>query len=112
MERRRFELDTRELMLLDAGTRDRARNQAAAWILWFLLGGLGAHRFYMGSPVYGAVMLVVNLVLTVLTVLTSGLWLPAAAVWWLVEAFLLPGLIRADRERAERETMELLRRRG
>lgn len=69
---------------------------ALAFLCWFLLGGVGLHRFYLGQTTYGVVMLCVNVGLTLLT---AGLWLPFALLWWVVELFLLPGALQSARAR-------------
>lgn len=68
---------------------------ALAFLCWFLLGGVGMHRFYLGQNTYGVVMLCVNIGLTLLTL---GAWLIGVLIWWLIELLLLPGAIRAARE--------------
>jgi TM2 domain-containing membrane protein YozV len=64
----------------------------AAYLLWFFLGGFGAHRFYLGRTGSAAAQLLLMLL---------G-WIPlflgwvVLGIWWLVDAFLIPDIIRAD----------------
>ncbi len=60
----------------------RERSVVVAYLLWFFLGALGAHRFYTGRWVSGVVWM-----------LTGGL----AGVGWFVDLFLVPGMCRDPR---------------
>lgn len=74
---------------------------AAAYVLWFFLGYFGAHRFYLGN---------VNSGLIQFALLALG-WIPGfagwfiLAIWWLIDAFVLPGL-------TERRNLAMLDRLG
>ena len=71
----------------------------AAYVLWFFLGYVGAHRFYLGRPLSGFIMLALSGVVLLLTVISFGvlgfLW-AIVGLWWLIDALLIPG-IAADR---------------
>jgi len=75
---------------------DASRKSAGvSYVLWFFLGWAGGHRFYLGKT--GSA--VTQLVLTVLGWLTLiaivGFFLLAAVgLWLLVDAFLIPGIVR------------------
>lgn len=77
----------------------RKKSVTAAYVLWFLLGYFGAHRFYLGH---------VNSGLAQFVLLALG-WIPGfagwfvLAIWWLVDAFLIPGL-------TERRNLAMLER--
>jgi len=68
------------------------KSTGVAYLLWFFLGGFGAHRFYLGQLGTGA---------TQLALLLLG-WIPlfagwvVLAIWWFVDAFLIPGIARED----------------
>ena len=73
-----------------------------AYLLWFLLGTFGAHRFYLKLYATGAVLLATALSSFLLasgifgqTLARVGyvaIWIPMA--WALVDLFLIPGLRR------------------
>lgn len=67
----------------------------AAYVLWFFLGYVGAHRFYLGKPLSGFVMLAISAITLLLTVVSFGflgfLWF-AIGLWWLIDALLIPGI--------------------
>ena len=66
-----------------------------AYMLWFFLGYIGAHRFYLGRPLSGFIMLALSGVVLVLTLVTFGLlgflW-AIVGLWWLIDALLIPGM--------------------
>ena len=72
-------------MIYDANKK----SQGVSYLLWLILGGIGAHRFYIGRTATGAVMLVLWLA----GLLVGVTWL-IVIVWWIVDAFLIPGMVR------------------
>lgn len=66
-----------------------------AYLLWFFLGYVGAHRFYLGRPVSALIMLALSAVILVLTLISFGflsfLW-AIVGLWWLIDALLIPGI--------------------
>jgi len=68
-----------------------------AYLLWFFLGGFGAHRFYMGRVGSGIGMLALCLASAVLSVVGIGLLgYLALMVWWIVDAFLINSWLKND----------------
>ena len=75
---------------------------SVAYLLWFLLGTFGAHRFYLKRYATGAVLLATALSSILLASGIFGqafagvgyvtIWIPMA--WALVDLFLIPGLGR------------------
>lgn len=73
--------------------RYRPKRRWVAWVLWILFGWMGGHRFYVERPVTGLAML-----------LTGG----GALIWWIVDAWLVNGMVRAhNEEQARREAAGL-----
>ena len=85
------DLTERELLILRQETDTRKKSVAATWLLWLFLGELGAHRFYLGRIGTAIAML-----------LTLG----GLFIWALVDAFLVPGMLRANKRQVEAEILE------
>jgi len=84
---------------------DRYRNPADAtgmtivvYLVWFFLGNLGVHRMVTGRVGSGVLMLVLH-GLGWLTFWLFGLgaliW-GLVGIWWIIDAFLIPGWLRCD----------------
>ncbi len=73
-----------------------------AYLLWFFLGYVGAHRFYLGKLISGLVMLVLSAVVLALTIVSFGLfgflWF-LMGLWWLIDALLIPGIVAGRNSR-------------
>ncbi len=83
--------DAARLMQYDANKK----SVAAAYVLWFFLGGLGAHRFYLGETGTAVAILLITLGSVALMAAMIGfftIWV--TIVWVLVDVFLIPGIAR------------------
>lgn len=71
-------------------SQDNARSPVVAYLLWFFLGGFGAHRFFMGRMGSGFGMLGLFVGSTVLSVVGIGLFgYLALFAWWVADAFMM-----------------------
>lgn len=73
--------DTRALMLYEANKK----TVVAAYLLWFFVGLLGAHNFYLKRTGVAITQLILSLTVAGLIV---------TIFWVLVDAFLIPGWVR------------------
>ena len=65
-----------------------------AYLLWFFAGYLGANRFYLGRIVSGLIMLVLFILSCVgMLILVGFIGLAVIGLWWLIDGFLIPGMI-------------------
>ena len=65
-----------------------------AYVLWFFLGTLGAHRMYLGRPFSGMLMLLLWIASFLLTFVMVGIFgYLVLAAWWLVDALLIPAWV-------------------
>ncbi|MEF2073206.1 TM2 domain-containing protein [Consotaella aegiceratis] len=78
--------DARALLAYEANKK----STGAAYLLWFFLGGLGGHRFYMGRVGSGIGMAA----LCLLGFVTLGITFIPLAIWVIIDAFLLAGMVR------------------
>jgi TM2 domain-containing membrane protein YozV len=87
------DLTERELLILRQEVEDRKKSTATTWILWFFLGIFGAHRFYLGR-----IGTAVGMLLTL-----GGLW-----IWWIIDAFLISGMLNSNKRKTEKQVLEEL----
>ena len=83
----------------------RDKSLGLAYLLWFFLGGLSVHRFYLGYTTSGAIQLFLRLGGLAAwhgsaaagspgTALAGLLMLGAGGLWLLIDVFLIPGMCR------------------
>lgn len=71
-----------------------------AYLLWFVLGAIAAQRLYTGRWVSAVVYSAIHLVGWLTTpILIGWIGLGLVAVWWVIDALLIPGWIRAHNTR-------------
>jgi TM2 domain-containing membrane protein YozV len=78
-------LTTQDRILIETRVTNEAPNAVVAYALWFFLGFLSGHRFYLGRPGTAILQILSFLVLI-------------GFIWLLVDAFLIPGMIRAKQD--------------
>ena len=83
--------DASAIMMFEANKK----SIGVAYLLWFLLGTLGAHRFYVrktGSAIGQMLLLFIGWLTLIVGV--GALLLIGLIIWVIVDAFLIPGWIR------------------
>jgi TM2 domain-containing membrane protein YozV len=86
----------------DASTSQRmmqydalSKSAVLAYILWFFLGFLGAHRLYSGRVLSGIVQFLVwGLGWATMWILVGWVFWVVWALWWVIDALLIAGWIR------------------
>ena len=78
-------LTTAELSLIEQRVANDGPSPVVAYLLWFFLGWLSGHRFYLGRPVSAVVQSLSYLILI-------------GVIWWIIDAFLISGMIREKRD--------------
>ena len=85
-------LNTSQMMLIEQRVTNDAKSTGTAYLLWLFLGLFSAHRFYLGTPVLAIVQIL-------------SYFLIIGFVWWIVDAFLIPGMIQQHKEKIRARLM-------
>lgn len=92
-------LNTEDKILIEQRVTNDSKNAGIAYALWFFLWWAGAHRFYLGRTGSAIAMLVLSVVGIITAAIFVGvILLMVVGIWALVDAFLIPGIVREDRE--------------
>jgi len=76
------------------------KNMLVAYIIWFFLGGLGIHRFYLGRMKTGVAMLALSVVGALTVLFYIGiLLLMVVGVWWLADAYFTQAIVTQENEK-------------
>lgn len=78
-------LTTDQQLLIEQRVTNDGRNVVVAYLLWFFLGVFSAQRFYLGRPGTALLQILSYFVLI-------------GFFWWLIDFFLIPGMIRQSNE--------------
>jgi TM2 domain-containing membrane protein YozV len=71
------------------------RSIFVAYILWWFFGIFGGHRFYLGRSGSAIAMLLISLFsIPLMFVIIGFLTIWITGIWALVDAFLIPGMVR------------------
>lgn len=91
---------TAELSLVEQRVSNDGSNVGLAYLLWFFLWFVSGHRFYLGRP--GSAFLQI-----------LSYFIVIGFVWVLIDAFLIPGMVREKNDAIRRQVMgELVGRMG
>ena len=85
-------LSTAELSLIEQRVTNEGPSTGVAYLLWFFLGFFSAHRFYLGRTGSAIAQFLLNCILI-------GL------IWTLIDAFLIPGMIREKQDQIRNRAM-------
>lgn len=101
------ELDAKQLAIVQSEYENQKKSMVVAYLLWFFLGGLGGHRFYIGKPL-SALMMTGLWFLGFLTawIFIGYLFYFIVYTWAIVDAFLLHGAINRINRKKERQILE------
>lgn len=78
-------LTTAQLSLIEQRVSNDGPNMAVAYLFWFFLGIFSGHRFYLGRP--GSAILQI-----------LSYFIVVGFLWLLIDAFLIPGMVREKQE--------------
>ena len=83
---------TAELSLVEQRVSNDGSNAGLAYLFWFFLWFVSAHRFYLGRPGTAVLQILSYFVLI-------------GFVWVLIDAFLIPGMVRENNDAIRRQVM-------
>ena len=68
-------------MLVEQKVSNAQKSTGTAYLLWFFLGGFGAHRFYLGKTGTAVTQLIITLIgcFTLFPLIITGIWFPASS---------------------------------
>ena len=92
-------LSTQQQILIEQRVTNEAKSAGVAYLLWFFLGTLGVHRFYLGRKGSGLVRLHLTIVGWLTIVFVIGFFLLALmGIWLFVDLFLIPGMVMKQKD--------------
>lgn len=89
---------TEDMILIEQRAANEKKSAGAAYLLWFFLGWISAHRFYLGKPVTAILQIISYFFLI-------------GFVWWLLDLILIPAIIDQKMEDARADAAHAMRRR-
>ncbi|KCZ85313.1 TM2 domain-containing protein domain-containing protein [Hyphomonas adhaerens MHS-3] len=92
-------LTTDDMILIEQRVANERKSAGAAYLLWFFLGFLSAHRFYLGKPISAILQILSYFILI-------------GFVWWVLDFFLIPSIIEDDLDNKRARMAGYLRRHG
>ncbi|MEE4209173.1 MAG: TM2 domain-containing protein [Parvularcula sp.] len=84
-------LSLEQQALIEARLANEKPSTGVSYLLWMFLWSVSAHRFYLGRPVSAVIQIILlwfGWLLFFIPTIVAGIWL-------LVDAFLIPGMIKA-----------------
>lgn len=92
-------MDTEKELLIEQRVANDSKSPVAAYLLLFFLWGFGVHRMYLGRWVSGFLMLAMwGLGWLTAPILIGWPLIALVSIWVVVDIFLIPGMIRDDRD--------------
>lgn len=84
-----------ELSLVEQRVANDGPSTGVAYLLWFFLGWISAHRFYLGRPATAILQILSYFILI-------------GFIWLLIDAFLIPGMVRDEKNEIRNNVMTQL----
>jgi TM2 domain-containing membrane protein YozV len=84
-----------ELSLVEQRVANDGPSTGVAYLLWFFLGWISAHRFYLGRPATAILQILSYFILI-------------GFIWLLIDVFLIPGMVRDKKNEIRNNVMTQL----
>lgn len=108
---RESKLSEKELAILYGELANTSKSTGAAYLLWFFLGGLGVHRFYLDSYIMGMGILFTQffalICLFTMPALSFILWFIVGSIL-VADLFMIPTVINQTKEKRKAAIIERL----
>jgi TM2 domain-containing membrane protein YozV len=92
-----FNLSNEERLVVNSEVQKNGKSTGVAYAFWFFLGTFGGHRFYLRRKGSAIAQLILSCVVIGLIV---------SVPWALVDAFLIPRMLKEFNQRIEDEATE------
>ena len=103
-------LSTEQLLMVQSEFEKKKINKTPAYLLWFFLGTLGVHRFFIGDKGIGITQLALTVVGWLTAIFLVGfIFLGIVGIWLLVDIFMLSSRIDQINEKKEMHIIAELR---
>lgn len=89
-------LSRTELIWIEQRVANESKSVGAAYLLWFFLWFVSAHRFYLGKPISAILQIISYFFLF-------------GFLWVLLDLLLIPGMARAHQDEVRRDLMHRAR---
>jgi TM2 domain-containing membrane protein YozV len=100
-------VSTEQQILIEQRVTNEAKSIGASYLLWFFVGYLGGHRFYLGRKGSAIAMLLLTVFGVLLSFVGVGLvFLGIVGVWALVDAFLIPGMVAEQKNKVRNDLLQ------
>lgn len=103
-------MSTQEKILIEQRIANDGKSILVAYLLLAFFGGFGAHRFYLGRTGSAAAQLILFILgWATLVFIVGAALLIAVGIWVIIDIFLIPGIVQAQRDTMRQQlTQELL----
>jgi len=103
------QLTAQQLGILNSEMEKHKKSTTVAYLLWFFLGSLGAHKFYLRNTMMGIIYLVLFILGAATTAIGIGFFFYGIlGVLLLVDLFTIPRQIRKLYEKEEEKIIDRL----
>lgn len=100
-------VSTEQQILIEQRVTNEAKSVGASYALWFFVGYLGGHRFYLGRKGSAIVMLLLTIFGVLLSFVGVGfILLAVVGIWALVDAFLIPGMVAEQKNKVRNDLLQ------
>jgi TM2 domain-containing membrane protein YozV len=79
----------RDIVTIESLVERDGKKPFVAYVFWFFLGWLGAHRMYAGRKKSGFAMMALSI---------SVIGFPVSFFWWMADAIILSSILNEERE--------------